>query len=46
MNINKKLITEFDNTDSLLLAVTKYWDKSQTEEFRKNLTTEELSLIV
>lgn len=46
MIINKQIIEDFDNTDSMLLAVTKYWDKYQIEEFKKDLNTEELSLIV
>ena len=32
MKLNKKLIQEFKNSDSKLLAVTKYWDLEETNE--------------
>gem|GEM_PF-4267905 len=33
MEINKKLFEEFKNSKSKLLAVVKYWNKEETEEF-------------
>jgi hypothetical protein len=32
MKLNKKLIKEFENSNSKLLAVTKYWDLEKTNE--------------
>jgi hypothetical protein len=33
MKLNKKLIDQFKNSDSKLLAVTKYWNLEEVKEF-------------
>ncbi len=45
MEINKKLFEEFKNSKSKLLAVTKYWNKEEAEEFIWKLTLEEKNIL-
>jgi hypothetical protein len=40
MQINKKLLEEFRNSDSKILAVTKYLEKDDTDNVIKQLEEE------
>ena len=46
MKLNKKLIKQFQNSESKLLAVTKYWDLEETKEFISEFSREELEILV
>ena len=45
MNINKKLISQFQKSESKLLAVTKYWNLEETKEFIEQFSPEELDIL-
>ena len=45
MNLNKKLISQFQNSDSKLLAVTKYWNLEETKEFIYEFSDEDLNIL-
>lgn len=45
MNLNKKLISQFQKSDSKLLAVTKYWDLDETKNFISKFSLEELDIL-
>lgn len=46
MKINKKLITQFQKSDSKLLAVTKYWNIDEIKEFVWSFKEEDLDILV
>jgi uncharacterized pyridoxal phosphate-containing UPF0001 family protein len=46
MQINKDLISKFKNSDSKLLAVTKYWNINEIREFISNFNEDELEILV
>ena len=46
MKLNKKLIIQFKNSDSKLLAVTKYWNLEETKEFISEFSPEDLDILV
>jgi hypothetical protein len=46
MKLNKNLITQFKNSDSKLLAVTKYWNLEETKEFISGFSPEDLDILV
>jgi len=37
MKLNTKLLKQFQNSDSILLAVTKYWNAEETKNIEKQL---------
>lgn len=45
MKLNTQLITKFKNSDSKLLAVTKYWDLDKTKEFIWEFYQEDLDIL-
>jgi len=45
MKLNTQLISKFKNSDSKLLAVTKYWDLLETKEFISEFTPEDLDIL-
>jgi len=45
MKLNTQLISKFKNSDSKLLAVTKYWDLLETKEFISEFTPEDLGIL-
>ena len=46
MKLNKKLIQEFKNSDSKLLAVTKYWDLEETNELISQFSKEDAEVLI
>jgi hypothetical protein len=46
MKINKNLINKFKNSNSKLLAVTKYWNLEETKEFVSSLSEDELEILI
>ena len=46
MKLNKKLIQEFKNSDSKLLAVTKYWDLEETNELISQFSKEDAEILI
>ena len=46
MKLNKKLIEEFKNSDSKLLAVTKYWDLDETNELISQFWEKDAEILV
>lgn len=46
MKLNKKLIEEFKNSDSKLLAVTKYWDLDETNELISQFWEEDSEVLI
>jgi len=45
MNLNKKLILQFKDSKSKLLAVTKYWDLEETKELIWEFSEEDLGIL-
>ena len=45
MNLNKTLIEQFKNSESKLLAVTKYWDLEEIKEFITKFSGEDLDIL-
>jgi len=45
MKINKNLITQFQNSNSKLLAVTKYWNLDEIKEFIWEFSDEDLEIL-
>lgn len=46
MKLNKKLIEQFKGSESSLLAVTKYWDVDETNQFIDEYSSENLDFLV
>lgn len=46
MKINHKLFADFENSNSKLLAVTKYWDIEEIDEFMTELWEEKSNTII
>ena len=46
MKLNKKLLQEFKNSDSKLLAVTKYWNLEETNELISQFSEEDSEILV
>ncbi len=46
MKLNKNLILQFRDSDSRLLAVTKYWNLEETKEFIWEFSLEDLEILV
>jgi len=46
MKLNKKLIDEFKNSESKLLAVTKYWNLEETNELISQFSEEDTNILV
>ena len=46
MKLNKKLIEEFKNSDSKLLAVTKYWNLEETNELISQFWEEDSEILI
>ncbi|MDQ7009609.1 MAG: alanine racemase [Candidatus Gracilibacteria bacterium] len=46
MKLNKKLIEEFKNSESKLLAVTKYWNLDETNELISQFSEEDAEILV
>ena len=45
MNLNKNLILQFQNSESKLLAVTKYWNLEETKELIEQFNPDELDVL-
>jgi len=45
MKLNKTLIEQFKNSESKLLAVTKYWDLEEIKEFITKFSGEDLDIL-
>jgi hypothetical protein len=46
MKLNKKLIEEFKNSESRLLAVTKYWNLEETNELISQFNEKQSEILV
>jgi len=46
MKLNKKIISQFKNSDSKLLAVTKYWDLDEIKEFFSQFEEEDYEVLI
>ena len=46
MKLNKKLLADFKNSESKLLAVTKYWNLEETNEIISQFTEEDSEILI